>query len=143
MSEETNKAVVRRFFDEVLDGGDRSVMSQLFARGATQHFPGRDLTFDGVQPSATRTGRRFATTLHHLLAVGDFVVAHLTHDVTFAEGERWPTRLGPIEAGGRSVSWDAIVLFHFTDGRIDEEWVARDELDVLTQLGAVALKTDG
>ena len=143
MSEEANKTIVRRYFDEVLDGGDRSIMGELFARGAAQHFPGRDLTFNGVQPSATRTNRRFATTLHHLLADGDFVVAHLTHYVSFAEGERWPTRLGLIEAAGRSVSWDAMVLFHFTDGRIDEEWVSRDELDVLSQLGAVTLKTGG
>ena len=139
MSEAANKAVVRRYFDEVLDGGDRSVMRELFAEEAAQHFPGRDLTFESVPPGREFPNRRFRTTLHHLLADGDFVLAHLTHHVTFGQGERWPTRLGPIEAGGHSVSWDAMALFHLKDGRIDEEWVSRDELDVLSQLGAVTL----
>lgn len=143
MSEEANKAVVRRYFDEVLDGGNRAVLNEIFALGARQHFPGRDLTFGGYQPAPIPANRRFATTLHHLLADGDFVLAHLTHHVTFGEGERWPTRLGPIVGDGRSVTWEAMALFHVTDGRIDEEWVSRDELDVLWQLGAIARTGEG
>jgi ketosteroid isomerase-like protein len=137
VSEEANKATVLRYFNEVLDGGDPSVVPQLFASQGTIHFPGRDAPFG--QPRSQATDRRFSTSIHHLLAEGDLVVAHLTHRVSFGAGERFATRLGLVEAGGRSVTWDAMALFHFTDGKIDEEWVNRDELDVLAQLGSVAL----
>jgi predicted ester cyclase len=137
MSEEANKAIVRRYFAEVLDGGNPSLIPELFASSGISHFPGRDVSAAHVRPETP--GRRFATTIHHLLAEGDCVVAHLTHHVTYEDAARFLTRIGPVEVGGRSVSWDAMALFHFRDGKIDEEWVSRDELDVLIQLGAVSL----
>jgi predicted ester cyclase len=136
MSEEANKAIVRRYFDEVLDGGNPSVIPELFASEGTAHFPGRDTPGGQIRPETP--GRRFSTTLHHLIAEGDCVVAHLTHHVTYEPNARFLTRLGTMEVGGRSVSWDAMALFHFRDGKIDEEWVNRDELDVLMQLGVVS-----
>jgi predicted ester cyclase len=138
MSVEANKAIVRRYFAEVLDGGNPAVIPELFASHGTGHFPGRDVPFSQTRPETA--DRRFATTIHHLLAEGDCVVAHLTHEVTYEDGARFLTRLGPMDVGGRSVSWDAMALFHFRDGKIDEEWVNRDELDVLAQLGAITLK---
>jgi predicted ester cyclase len=139
MFEEANKAIVRRNFAEVLDGGNPAVIPELFASQGTTHFPGRDVPFG--QTRSERPDRRFATTIHHLLADGDYVVAHLTHQVTYEGGARFLTRLGPIDVGGRSITWDAMALFHFRDGKIDEEWVNRDELDVLSQLGAISLTT--
>ena len=55
---------------------------------------------------------------------------------------RYVSRLGTVDATGQSVSWDAIAMFHLTNGKIDEEWVVRDELDVLSQLGAVSLASE-
>jgi len=139
MSEEANKAVVRRYFEEVLDAGNRGIMAELFAAGAKQHFPGRDLTFDpaNVGPRGDQTMR---TELHHLLTDGDFVVAHLTHRVTYHGKSSFITRIGPADTSGRSIYWDATAIFRLQDGKIVEEWVNRDELNILAQLDAVTMK---
>jgi predicted SnoaL-like aldol condensation-catalyzing enzyme len=137
MSEESNKAMVLRYFNEVLDGRKSAVARELFASSGTRHFPGRDIPFN--QPGPENVARSFATKIHHLLADGDFVLAHITHEVTYEPGASFLTRLGRANASERTVTWTAMALFHFTDGMIDEEWVNRDELDVLQQLGAIAL----
>ncbi len=139
MSEAANKAIVRRYFEEVLDAGNRAVMAELFAAGAKQHFPGRDLTFDPGNVGV-RGDQKMQTELHHLLADGDFVVAHLTHQVTFHGRSSFVTRLGPVDTNDRSIYWDATAIFRLQDGKIVEEWVNRDELNILAQLNAVTMK---
>src|SRR6266540_1199722 len=104
MSEVHNKAVVWRYFEEVLDAGDRRVMAELFAAGARQHFPGRDLSFDPSNPGV-RANQTMKTTLHHLLADGDFVVAHLTHQVTYHGPSSFVTRLGPADSSDSRIYW--------------------------------------
>ena len=141
MSEESNLAVVKRYFAEVLDGGKPAVMPELFAVGAVQHFPGRTLTFSGTPPPADYTEREFHTTFHHLISDGDFVVAHLTHDVRFGTPARYRTRVGVVDISNRSVHWDAIALFHLQGNKIVEEWVNRDELDILAQLEVIQVAT--
>ena len=140
MSEELNAKVVRRYFEEVIDGGNRAAMAELFAPGAVQHFPGRDVRVEGGAGGPSAGGRTMKTTLHHLLAAGDLVAAHLTHDVSFAPETRFLTRIGGVDVGGKSVRWEAMALFRLENGKIVEEWVNRDELDVLVQAGAVAPK---
>ncbi len=64
-----------------------------------------------------------------------------------AEGDKVATRwraagthhgqLGPIPATGRSFAMNGVTIERIADGKIVEVWVARDELGLLTQLGAV------
>jgi ketosteroid isomerase-like protein len=51
----------------------------------------------------------------------------------------WTSRLGRHDVAGKPVSWPAIAIFRFRDGKIAEEWVSRDELGMLIQLGVVGL----
>ncbi len=76
------------------------------------------------------------TTIHDLIANGDRVVSRLSHRVVF--GGEWVSRLGRHSVAGRTVSWPAIAIFRFRDGKIAEEWVSRDELGMLIQLGVVS-----
>lgn len=140
LSEDANKATVQRYFDEVIDGGNRGAMAGLFLPGAVQHFPGRDLTFQPETGAPMAASRTMKTTVHHWLVDGDYVLAHLTHEVTFPPEGNFATQLGPVDVGGRSVHWDAMALFRMQDGKIAEEWVNRDELSILAQLDAVELK---
>jgi predicted ester cyclase len=140
VSQADNKAIVQRYFDEVIDAGNRGAMAELFAAGAVQHFPGRDLTFDPAAGAPMAASRKMKTTIHHWLTEDDLVVAHLTHEVTFPADTRFATQIGPVEVSGRSVHWDAMALFRIEGGRIAEEWVNRDELTILAQLDAIELK---
>ena len=140
MSQDANQAVVQRYFDEVIDAGNRAAMADLFVAGAVQHFPQRDLTFNPDAGASMAPSRTMRTTIHHWLAEGDLVMAHLTHHVTFPLDTRFVTQIGPVDVSGRSVHWDAMALFRIEDGRIAEEWVNRDELSILAQLDAIELK---
>jgi hypothetical protein len=136
VSTETNKAAVRRYFTEALDGGRREVLDEIMVPGCVAHFPGRDAPAD--RGALARSGASsFVTTLHHLVAEDDLVVAHLTHVVTYRPGEVNDTRVGKVDVGEKTITWDAIAIFRFEGGLIAEEWVNRDELGQLLQAGAV------
>jgi predicted ester cyclase len=80
----------------------------------------------------------FKTTIHDLVAVSDLVVCHLSHRVVHRGGS-WTSRLGGHEvAEGKAVTWLSLTMFRIRDGKIAEEWVCRDELGMLIQLGVVA-----
>ena len=136
MSIEANKAAVKRYFAEALDGGRPEVLDEIMVPGCIAHFPGRDAPANrGAQ--ARITSSSFVTTLHHLVAEDDIVVAHLTHVVTYRPDAVNDTRLGKVAVGGKTITWDAIAIFRFEGGLIAEEWVSRDELGQLMQAGAV------
>jgi hypothetical protein len=46
-------------------------------------------------------------------------------------------RIGPQDVSGKSVTWDAIVIFRMQNGKIAEEWVSRDELGMLLSAGVL------
>jgi hypothetical protein len=49
----------------------------------------------------------------------------------------WTSRLGTHTVAGKTVSWPAIAIFRLHDGKIAEEWVSRDELGMLIDLGVL------
>ena len=48
------------------------------------------------------------------------------------------SRLGRHAVGGKTVRWSVIAIFRIREGKIAEEWVYRDELGMLLDLGVVA-----
>ena len=85
MSLEANKAAVKRYFAEALDGGRAEVLDEIMVQGCIAHFPGRDAPANRGA-AARSSASSFVTTLHHLVAEDDVVVAHLTHVVTYKPG---------------------------------------------------------
>ena len=77
----------------------------------------------------------FNTSIHDLIAEDDRVACRLSHRAV-NRGE-WISRLGRHNVAEKPVSWLAIAIFRFHDGKIAEEWVSRDELGMLIQLGIV------
>ena len=136
MSIEANKAAVKRYFAEALDGGRAEVLDEIMVPGCVAHFPGRDAPANRGA-AARSSASSFVTTLHHLVAEDDVVVAHLTHVVTYKPGVVNDTRIGRVDVGEKTITWDAIAIFRFEGGLIAEEWVSRDELGQLLQAGAV------
>ncbi len=89
MSTEQNKAVVRRWMTEVLDGGDLDVLDEVLAPDYVNPAMG-DTDRAGMR--AILSQLRGAASMHFadldLLAEGDAVVARYTLEVTRDSGER-------------------------------------------------------
>lgn len=131
--------MVRRYFTEVLDGGKAQLLEELCTPGFVQHFPGRDIAgrekcIAGLSRMPS-TYESFATTIHAIFGEGDRIAAHITHDVVVRES--MVTRIGVHEARGKAITWDAIAIFRFEGERMAEEWIARDDLGMLLQVGVV------
>jgi predicted SnoaL-like aldol condensation-catalyzing enzyme len=131
MSIAANKSVIRRYFQDVLDGGQASLVAVLFAPDCVVHRPelpeplvGREQVTAYVS-ARPRTYSRSVTSFEHLIAEDDLVAVRLRHEV------------GKIASSGKSITWTANVFFRVRDEMIVEEWVERDEAGMLQQLGAL------
>jgi hypothetical protein len=137
MSVEENKATIERYFHDGLDQDNQALVQELFAAGAKRHMPGREGNRrDGSLPPPRLT-TTFRTEIHDLIGEGENVVARITHFATYGPGAEYVCQMGSFPCNEHSVQWDATVVFRFVNGKIDEEWINRDELGVLRQLGHV------
>jgi len=141
MTTAANKAVVRRYFEDVLDGGQVSLVAELFAPDCVVHRPelpeplvGREQVTAYVS-ARPRAYSHSVTSFEHVIAEGDLVAVRLRHEVTYRAD--WQSRAGKIAAVGKSITWTANVFFRIRDEMIVEEWVERDEAGMLQQLGAL------
>ena len=136
MSEGANKALVRRFYEELWAKGELDVADELFADDYVRHdlragdpTPGPE----GQKEIAAAFRAAFPDLMWQidfLLADGDFVVGRWT-----ATG----THLGPwagVEPTGRPMRFSAINVFRFEGGKVVELWNHRDDLGLMQQLGA-------
>lgn len=141
--ESRNKRVVERYFHEVLGGKRIDLVPELFAPDAVMHRSGFDL--NGLDAATAYLRGRlpdyaaFSTELSGLIAEGDMVSARIFHRARMRP-HTFRSRAGEVRlAEKRDVSWPAIVQFRLKDGKIVEEWVIRDELGMLAQLGKITI----
>src|SRR5262245_12516582 len=134
MSTEYNKAIVRRYFEEVLDKRKLDILDEIVSTDCTIHRPevsepirGRE-AFKHALERILNVYSEFGTTVHDLIAEEDRVACRLSHRAV-NRGE-WTSRIGRHAVAGKTVTWPAIAIFRFRDGRIAEEWVSRDELGI-------------
>jgi predicted ester cyclase len=141
MSTTSHKATVRRYFEEAVDKRNLDVLDEIVAADCLIHRPEAQEPISGLTAFKQGLGRvlqvysEFSTTVHDLIAEDDGVACRLRH-VAMNRGQ-WTSRLGRHEVAGKPVSWPAIVIFRFREGKIAEEWVCRDELGMLIDLGVV------
>jgi predicted ester cyclase len=142
MSIESNKAVVRRYFEEVVDKRKLDILDEIVTIDCIIHRPEASEPIRGLEAfkhaleKILQVYSEFATTIHDLIAEEDRVACRLSHRAV-NRGE-WTSRFGRHAVAGRPVSWPAIAIFRIRDGKIAEEWVNRDELGMLIELGVVA-----
>ena len=136
MSEDTNKALVRRFYEEAWGRGNVDVADDLFADDYERH------DFRSGDPAPGPEGqkeiaRAFRAAFPDLSFEIDFLIA----DGDFVAG-RWTasgTHVGPwagVEPTGKQMRFSAINVFRFSDGKVVELWNHRDDLGLMQQLGA-------
>lgn len=141
--EARNKAVIERYFREVLDQKKIDLMPELIAPDAVLHRPGFDVT--GLNAAMQRLRgvlqdfTAFSTELSGLMAEGDMVSTRVRHR-TRVRPHAFRSRAGDVMiAAEQALDWTAIAQFRLKDGKIAEEWVMRDELGMLVQIGKVAV----
>jgi predicted SnoaL-like aldol condensation-catalyzing enzyme len=144
--EARNKAVVERYFREVLDQKRIDLMPELIARDVVLHRPGFDVT--GLDAAMQRLRAvlqdyvSFSTDLSGVIAEGDLVSVRVRHRARTRAGSLFRSRAGEISLTGEmDLNWSAIVQFRLKDGKIAEEWVMRDELGMLAQMGHVSISS--
>jgi len=133
MSVEQNKTVVRRFFEEIINGGNYDVADEIMGAGVESHsFPGL-FGPEGVKEIMRAWDSTFANshfTIHHEIAEGDLVLTHWTFTATH-QGE-----YAGIAPSGKPIKFDGVGLWRVADGKVVEHWTYYDKLDMVQQMGA-------
>jgi steroid delta-isomerase-like uncharacterized protein len=138
---ERNKALVRRFIDEIFLKRDFSAVDELLTEDFTPHTwgpmpPGRDGLKEAIgRVSAGITDARM--TVEDVIAEGDRVAARLTSSATHT-GE-----FMGMPPSGKRYEIGEIHIFRVADGRVAEHWHQADFLGMMRQLGAMPGASSG
>jgi steroid delta-isomerase-like uncharacterized protein len=132
---EANKALVRRFVEEIFVRGNANAVDELVAQDFVPHtWPSTGDGRSDLKRAIERVGAGLADAafeIEDLIAEGDRVAVRLTASAT---------QVGPfmgIEPSGRSYSIGEIHIFRIRDGQVVEHWHQFDGLGMLRQLGAM------
>ena len=136
MTEAENKALIRRFYEEVWQRGNLGVADEVFADGYERH------DFRAGEPTPGPEGQKqiagafraafpdLSWQIDFILADGEFVVGRWT-----ASGTHLGAWAG-VEATGKPMRFSGINVFRVSDGKVVEIWNHRDDLGLMQQLGA-------
>ena len=126
MSAETNKAIVRRLWEEVWNQGNLSVCDEIFDADYAAHEKGFAPVLRAAFPD-------LHFTVEDMIAEDDKVVTRHTMTGTH-QGE-----FMGVAATGKPVRVTGIWIHRLADGRIVEgrEWGEWDALGMMKQLGAI------
>lgn len=137
MSEKQNKAIVRRFVEEVFNRGNMSVADELMAPDFVEHEelpPGIPRDLEGVKQMTTMMRSAFPdfkATIEDIIAEGNKMVIRMTWSGT-QKGE-----FMGIAPTGKSVSIGVIDIIRIADGKLVEHWGQMDSMGMMQQLGAI------
>jgi steroid delta-isomerase-like uncharacterized protein len=135
MSTESNKALVRRFYQEVFTQGKITVADEICSAHYVDHDPTNPAgTLAGLEQTALEMRRAFPDvrwTVEDLIAEGDKIAARVSMHGT-QQGE-----LMGMPASGRSVTASNFDIIRFEDGKVVEHWGLFDSLGMLQQLGII------
>ncbi len=133
MSLQENKALVRRFVEEMQNQHNLAMLDVLFSPDFIDRSGASDPpTLDGARQFFTMMFAAFPDmhfTIRQQIAEGDKVLTHKTFH---------GTHLGPlmgIPATGKEVTVEAMDIFTVTDGKLTEHWTVSDMLGMMQQLG--------
>jgi len=137
----TNKALVRRLYDELYGRKNPAVIDELLSPGYVHHFPdvlGKQMDFADYKRRRLQLVRAFpdlAVTIEDQIAEGDRVSTRATTRGTQMND------LPNIPASGRAVEVVSIVIHRIADGKIAEGWEIYDSLGMMMQLDIVHMVT--
>jgi steroid delta-isomerase-like uncharacterized protein len=136
MSAEENKALVRRWVEEVVNKHSLAAIDELVDPNAVDHaaLPGQPQGIEGIRQFFRGFFTAFPdlqATVEDIIAEGDKVVARST-----ARGTHRGEFLG-LAPTGRQITVSSIDIARLANGKQVEHWGQFDTLGLMQQLGAV------
>ena len=138
MSTESNKAVARRFLEEVFGQGKLAVADEIIALDHVDRGPG---ALPGLPPGPE--GSKMVVTVYH----NAFPDIRFTIDEQLVDGDKVVTRwtgfgthkgeLAGIPPTGKSATVTGIGVDRIVNGKIVESWGIFDQFGMLQQLGVI------
>jgi steroid delta-isomerase-like uncharacterized protein len=138
MTVEDNKALVRRFIEQIFVAGRLDAVDQLVAEDFEAHTWGKASGRDGLKAAMQRMARGLADaafTIDDLIGEGDRVAVRLT-----ATAKQVGEFMG-LPPSGKSYTIGEIHIFRVRDGKVVEHWHQFDQMSLMQQLGAMPGKT--
>jgi steroid delta-isomerase-like uncharacterized protein len=133
---EQNKALMRRYIEEVWNKGDLDFVDKNFSADFVNHgtLLGQPADRDGIK-WVIRNTRNAIPDLH--LSIED-MVAEDDKVVTrwLAKGTHKGEFMGAKPTGNK-ISVSSTVIDHIKDGKVVEAWPIRDDLSLLQQIGLI------
>lgn len=135
MSAEAKKAVVRRYYEEVLNQHNLAVIGELFAPNFKSYTRNGAVDLQQYVEAVERSHQAFPdlrVTIEAQIAEGDLVAtrwsAKGTHQGVFAG----------VQPTGKEITLTAMHFHRLADGKITEHWEQFDFAGVVQQLGILS-----
>ena len=142
MSTESNKAIVRRYVQEVVNEGKIELIDSIFAKELAFHLPNFKGPLRGREIFRQLIGQTrivfpdMHMEIEDILAEGDKVFTRGTFCGTYHGTPLWHQSANKIAEGIMPIVLIAgMTLFRIEAGKISEVWVEENFLEVLRQLG--------
>jgi steroid delta-isomerase-like uncharacterized protein len=135
MVTDQNKAVYRRFIQEVFNEGRLDMLDEMLSQSYVYRDapPGTPAGPEAIKQVVTMFRAAFPDlkiTIEDLVSEGDKVCARLT-----TRGTHRGVLFG-IPATGKAVTMTGLTMVRIADGRMVESWVKNDVMGLMSQLGA-------
>lgn len=135
MSIEQNKTLIRRYYDEVLNGGNTRLLEEIAVSDYVEHdpIPGQTIGLTGLEQRVGMLRGAFQPhfTLEDIIAEGDRVVVRWINRGTHV-GE-----FMGIPPTGKSFSITGIDIHRLSGGKMAEHWHVVDLFGQMQQLGLI------
>ena len=134
MSIAINKAIVRRYIEQVLNEQRLDLAEEFLAENIELHGsgvpPGLEVVEQWLAAFATAFPDGY-TIIEDMVAEEDRVVARTVFNGTHK------AEMQDIPATGKTVNIPRIIIFRMDNGRIAEGWLVSDNLGMMQQLGVI------
>ena len=131
MTTDDNKALVQRFFDEVINQRNLAILDQFVPPGGVNHTvpPGMPQETNHFLGHYLNAFPDITATVEDLVADGDKVVARVSYRGTHRGAFRG------IAPTGKQITVIGINIFRIANGKLVEHWGLTDRLAALQQVG--------
>ena len=134
---EANKALIRRMNEEVWNKGNLKIMEELYSPDFAWHFlpTGYEIIgLDSLRKNVRNHREAFPVwteEIKHIVAEGDLVAIHFV-----SRGTNEGSFLGNPPTG-KPIQINEMSIFRIVDGKITEQWLIPDLLNLNKQLGFI------